>query len=173
MPTEHYSPAQVAKLLNVHSNTVRLWCRDFTEFLSPTANPPAGTYRQFTANDLAVFTHIADLSRLKMPLPVIRNALRNMPAAELHAPVLEGAGSPVAAQDGPQHAEGAISVVHTLDALPAAIVERLSPLLSAEFERGRELGRAEARRRVPPEYVLVVALVAMAAMVIASMIIMR
>ena len=171
MATQAYNPSDVGRLLGVHGNTIRQWCREFAPWLSSGANPPRGTYRMLSADDVAVLRHVADMSRLqRMPLPAIAAALAQMPAEDLRAPIVE---APQNAQDGPQHVEGAISVVHNLDSLPAAIVERLSPLLSAEFERGRELGRAEARRRVPPEYVLVVALVAMAAMVIASMIIMR
>ncbi|MGV0975806.1 MAG: hypothetical protein ACOYBO_07750, partial [Azonexus sp.] len=76
-------------------------------------------------------------------------------------------------QEGPQRTEGALMVVPGLDELPTRIVAQLAPLLSAEFERGRELGQAEGRRRVPPEYVLLAVIVALVALTIASMVIMR
>ena len=128
-------------------------------------------HRAYTSDDIAVIRHIADMSRAQnMPWPAIAAALAQMPAEDLRAPIVE---APQNAQDGPQHVEGAISVVHNLDSLPAAIVERLSPLLSAEFERGRELGIAQGRRKIAPEIVLVFALVCLVALTIAAMVIMR
>lgn len=171
MLTRTYIPSDVAKMLDVHPNTVRQWAKEFAPFLSAGANPPRGVHRAYTSDDIAVIRHIADMSRAQnMPWPAIAAALAQMPAEDLRAPIVEAQQN---AQDGPQHAEGAISVVQGLDAIPAAIVAQLSPLLSAEFERGRELGIAQGRRRVPPEYVLIVALVCLVALTIAAMVIMR
>ena len=171
MATQAYNPSDVGRLLGVHGNTIRQWCREFAPWLSSGANPPRGTYRMLSADDVAVLRHVADMSRLqRMPLPAIAAALAQMPAEDLRAPIVE------AQQNAPEatgRTESALTVVPGLDALPAAIVERLSPLLSAEFERGRELGIAQGRRRVPPEYVLIVALVCLVALTIAAMVIMR
>ena len=152
MATQAYNPSDVGRLLGVHGNTIRQWCREFAPWLSASANPPRGTYRMLSADDVAVLRHVADMSRLqRMPLPAIAAALAQMPAEDLRAPIVE---APQNAQDGPQHAEGALSVSHNLDSLPAAIVERLGPLLSAEFERGRELGIEQGRRKVAPELIV-------------------
>ena len=171
MATQAYNPSDVGRLLGVHGNTIRQWCREFAPWLSFGANPPRGTYRMLSADDVAVLRHVADMSRLqRMPLPAIAAALAQMPAEDLRAPIVE------AQQNAPEatgRTESALSVVQGLDALPALIVAQLSPLLSAEFERGRELGIAQGRRRVPPEYVLIVALVCLVALTIAAMVIMR
>ena len=167
MLTRTYIPSDVAKMLDVHPNTVRQWAKEFAPFLSAGANPPRGVHRAYTSDDIAVIRHIADMSRAQnMPWPAIAAALAQMPAEDLRAPIVE------AQQNAPEatgRTEGALMVVPGLDALPALIVAQLQPLLDDAYERGR----AEARRRVPPEYVLIAALVAMAAMVIASMVIMR
>ena len=167
MITRTYTPSDIAKMLDVHPNSVRQWAKAFAPFLSAGANPPHGVNRSYTADDVAVIRHIADMSRAQnMPWPAIAAALAQMPAEDLRAPIIE---APQNAQDGPQHAEGAISVAQGLDALPALIVAQLQPLLDDAYERGR----AEARRKVPPEYVLIVALVCLVALTIASMVIMR
>jgi DNA-binding transcriptional MerR regulator len=158
-------------MLDVHPNTVRQWAKEFAPWLSAGANPSRGVHRAYTSDDIAVIRHIADMSRVQnMPWPAIAAALAQMPAEDLRAPIVE---APQNAPEATERTESALSVSHSLDALPAAIVEHLSPLLSAEFERGRELGiaqgRTEARRRVPPEYVLIVALVCLVALTIASM----
>ena len=167
MLTRTYIPSDVAKMLDVHPNTIRQWAKEFAPFLSAGANPPRGVHRAYTSDDIAVIRHIADMSRAQnMPWPAIAAALAQMPAEDLRAPIVE------AQQNAPEatgRTEGALMVVPGLDALPALIVAQLQPLLDDAYERGR----AEARRRVPPEYVLIAALVAMAAMVIASMVIMR
>lgn len=167
MLTRTYTPSDIAKMLDVHPNSVRQWAKAFAPFLSAGANPPHGVNRSYTADDVAVIRHIADMSRAQnMPWPAIAAALAQMPAEDLRAPIIE---APQNAPEAPGRNEGAISVAHSLDALPAAIVERLSPLLSAEFERGRELGIAQGRRKVPPEYMLALAIIALVALTIASM----
>ena len=160
MSTAHYNPAQVGAMLGVHSNTVRLWCKEFAPFLSAAANPPRGTYRTFSADDLAVLRHVADMSRLqKMPLPAIAAALAQMPEEDLRAPVVDATESPVDTQEGLGRTESSLAVLGEVEtrlgALPQAIVAELGPLLDAAWERGRSQGLAEGRRKVPPEYVLI------------------
>ena len=167
MLTRTYTPSDVAKMLDVHPNTVRQWAKEFAPWLSAGANPPRGVHRAYTSDDIAVIRHIADMSRAQnMPWPAIAAALAQMPAADLRAPIVETQQD---ATEATGRTESALSVSHSLDALPAAIVERLSPLLSAEFERGRELGIEQGRRKIAPEIVLVFALVCLVALTIASM----
>ena len=167
MPTEAYTPTSLGRLFGVHANTIRLWCRMYSEFLTDGAGKaPANETRRFTDADVATLSHIADLSRKHLGAAAISDALRSMDAAARRAPIVE---APQNAPDATGRTESALTVVPGLDALPALIVAQLQPLLDDAYERGR----AEARRRIPPEYVLIAALVAMAAMVIASMVIMR
>ena len=152
MLTRTYTPSDVAKMLDVHPNTVRQWAKEFAPWLSAGANPPRGVHRAYTSDDIAVIRHIADMSRAQnMPWPAIAAALAQMPAADLRAPIVETQQD---ATEATGRTESALSVSHSLDALPAAIVAQLSPLLSAEFERGRELGIEQGRRKVAPELIV-------------------
>ena len=152
MLTRTYTPSDVAKMLDVHPNTVRQWAKEFAPWLSAGANPPRGVHRAYTSDDIAVIRHIADMSRAQnMPWPAIAAALAQMPAADLRAPIVETQQN---APEATGRTESALSVSHSLDALPAAIVAQLSPLLSAEFERGRELGIEQGRRKVAPELIV-------------------
>lgn len=168
MPPIDYKTRQAAQFLGVHENTVRLWCAQFAAHLSPGANPPKGSTRILTADDLALLALVRDGRTASKGLQELDIELAQLPAADIPA-----AGAIVDAPEATGRNESALAVGQRLDSLPAAIVAQLSPVLAAEFERGRELGRAEGRRKVPPEYVLLAVIVAMAAMVIIATIINR
>lgn len=126
MPPEVYKPHAVAQRLGVHSNTVRLWCRDFAEFLSPTANPTAGEYRKFTADDLVVLQHVAEMAREKVPLATVRERLRSMAPADLHAPVVDALQPGQGAQEGRSGELVAAAVVDAMRSEFAALQARLA-----------------------------------------------
>ena len=72
-----YSVLQAARYAGVSSSTIRNWAGDFGEFLSPGANPPAGQPRQFSEEDMRVFSTVAVL-RGQLVEPVdIRAALQD------------------------------------------------------------------------------------------------
>ena len=54
-----YTVTQAARSANVSTTSIRNWAKLYADFLSPSANPPAGTPREFTAADLSVFTTVA------------------------------------------------------------------------------------------------------------------
>ena len=81
-----YSVLQAARYAGVSSSTIRNWAGDFGEFLSPGANPPAGQPRQFTEEDMQVFSTVAVL-RGQLVEPVdIRAALQDGRRMEPVAP---------------------------------------------------------------------------------------
>ena len=47
-----YTVTQAARSANVSTTSIRNWAKLYADFLSPSANPPAGTPREFTAADL-------------------------------------------------------------------------------------------------------------------------
>lgn len=55
------SIAKIARALDTTRSTIRNWAREFADYLSPTANPPAGQERQFTIQDGQVFALIASM----------------------------------------------------------------------------------------------------------------
>ena len=61
MSEKRYQNKHIQAMFNVSPASVRIWASDFSEFLSPSANPPAGQTRKFTDNDMRVFATIARL----------------------------------------------------------------------------------------------------------------
>lgn len=56
-----YKSADVQRLFDVSSETVRRWAQEFEQYLSPTATPGKGRARQFTADDLTVFALVSEI----------------------------------------------------------------------------------------------------------------
>lgn len=86
-----YNVTQAARSADVSGTTIRNWSRLYADYLSPAANPPAGTPREYTAADLSVFSTIAVLRSQLVEADQIRARLD---AGERLEPVrpLEDAG---------------------------------------------------------------------------------
>lgn len=56
-----YTTSHLTNLFNVSHQTVKNWCKEFADYLSPTATPPANRQRQFTDDDLMVLALVAEL----------------------------------------------------------------------------------------------------------------
>ena len=70
-----YTVTQAARSANVSTTSIRNWSKLYADYLSPSANPPAGTSREFTPDDLAVFSTIAVLRDQLLETEAIRAAL--------------------------------------------------------------------------------------------------
>jgi len=70
--------AALAKELEVHGDTIRRWCSDYRQFLSPTANPGKGQVRSLTRHDLAVMAFVAKLRKDQVSPHEIRQRLLDM-----------------------------------------------------------------------------------------------
>ncbi len=68
-------PADIAKECGVSVGTVRNWCTDYAEFLSPGANPNDGN-RLLNERDLEICRYIASLRKEGMSKPQIILRLR-------------------------------------------------------------------------------------------------
>lgn len=53
-----YRVGEVAKMFEINDQTVRVWCKQFAEFLTAAANPPKGATREFAEEDLKVFRYV-------------------------------------------------------------------------------------------------------------------
>jgi len=60
---EYFTTQAVAQTFAVSHQTVKNWSEEFTDFLSPTANPGTGRKRTFTLDDLRVFALIHDFHK--------------------------------------------------------------------------------------------------------------
>ena len=107
-----YTVAQAARSANVSGTTIRNWSRMYADYLSPSANPLSGTPREFTADDLSVFSTIAVLRDQLQETEAIRAALDEGQRLEpLHPPPHEqptadraGQADPAAAADQAERA---------------------------------------------------------------------
>ncbi len=85
-----YTVAQAARSANVSGTTIRNWSRMYADYLSLSANPPTGTPREFTADDLAVFSTIAVMRDQLQETEAIRAALDAGERREpLHPPPID------------------------------------------------------------------------------------
>ena len=85
-----YTVMQAARSANVSGTTIRNWSRMYADYLSPSANPSAGTPREYTPEDLAVFSTIAVLRDQLQETEAIRAALDEGQRLEpLHPPPVD------------------------------------------------------------------------------------
>ena len=79
MPPERYTPTQTARHAGVSPNTVRVWAREYKDFLSEYANPAPGVDRSFTATDVATIQAIAQLRGNNLITADVKERLRQQP----------------------------------------------------------------------------------------------
>lgn len=53
-----YKVGEVAKMFNINDQTLRVWCKQFADYLSPGATPPKGAVRDFDESDLRVLRYV-------------------------------------------------------------------------------------------------------------------
>lgn len=58
-----YNSKQISDLCDISLETVRVWSEQFSEYLSPTANPGRRRTRQFTEEDMQVIVLVADMKK--------------------------------------------------------------------------------------------------------------
>lgn len=87
-----YSVLQAARASGVSSSTIRNWSSEFSEFLSPGANPAPGATREFSDDDLKVFSTVRVMRGQLVETVAIVEALREGQRFEPVAPpAAEGA----------------------------------------------------------------------------------
>ncbi len=72
-----YTAQQAAILFTVADVTIRTWCDEFAQHLSPTANPGTNRKRWLTSEDMTVFALISDLKKEGKTYQDIHAALDN------------------------------------------------------------------------------------------------
>lgn len=87
MPTlETSTPAQAAAILNVHSNTVRAWTREYADVLSDSA---CGRPRLLTPRDVALLQVVAQLRADGLTADTILQRLREVPDTDIQQPYID------------------------------------------------------------------------------------
>jgi len=73
---------ELADLLHVVPNTVRRWCDEYHEFLTPTAHPPKGKNRVLTLHDARVLHYVASARTIGQAPETVRARLVAMQNAD-------------------------------------------------------------------------------------------
>jgi DNA-binding transcriptional MerR regulator len=69
---------EISDLLGVVPNTIRRWCEEYHQYLSPTASPPKGKTRVFTPHDLRVLHYVSVLRDKGEPFETVAARLQAM-----------------------------------------------------------------------------------------------
>ncbi|MBZ0300997.1 MAG: MerR family transcriptional regulator [Anaerolineae bacterium] len=70
-----YQTKDIVERFGVSPQTVRTYADEFSHYMSPTANPPTGQQRNFTDEDLEVFSLVVQLKRQGFTYESIHAAL--------------------------------------------------------------------------------------------------
>ena len=71
-----YTPKHVETIFKISQETVRMWAKEFTFYLSPTATPGKNKHRFFTQEDMQVFSLVKDLKKQGMTFAEIHANLK-------------------------------------------------------------------------------------------------
>ncbi len=80
MPT---TVGDLSNLFEVSPQTIRKWCDEFADYLSPTATPPSGEVRIFTDEDLQVLVLVSQMRQALSSYEDIKQALSRGERGEL------------------------------------------------------------------------------------------
>ena len=141
-----YNVTQAARYASVSGTTIRGWARDYSDYLSPTANPPAGQPRQFVEDDLKVFSTVATLRAQLATTEDIRAALDAGQRLEPVRPPLEDDRADPADQAAADQAHAAAAAASTALTLYSQQVNALQTKNDALADR-----LIEAERRIADE----------------------
>lgn len=72
----HYTPTAAAGIVGISVSSLRNWCVQFADHLSPESHPPAGHERKLSAQDLAILQRVKDLRAQGMDTTAIKTALQ-------------------------------------------------------------------------------------------------
>ncbi len=147
MPTG-LTPKQVAQQLDVHANTVRLWCGEFADVLSDSAR---GRPRLFTPPDVAILQRVKDMRAEGLSRSEVLERLRQTPTADLQTPYID-AKSPTPATPTETPTEAHIAPLVAVD-VTSVLSELLESTRSAATQEDvkridERLHKLEAQRLI-------------------------
>lgn len=74
-----YNTRQAASIYRVTPQTINVWAKEFSHYLSATANPGGKRQRQFNREDMSVFSLVSEMQK------------QNLAFADIHASLASGA----------------------------------------------------------------------------------
>lgn len=136
MPTPSYTVAQAAALAGVSPTSVRNWCAQFAQYLSPGASPPAGEERLLTAGDVATLQQIAQWRQQRMGYDAIAQGLAELPTEELQVTIdVQPVQEEQILQPAANEVLTAVTLINAIDARYSRLEDRL-----VEVERRQVTG---------------------------------
>jgi DNA-binding transcriptional MerR regulator len=88
-----FTVSDFARVFATTPNTIRLWAAEFSEFLSPQANPPKGQTRVFNEDDAAVLALVGAMREANAGYEHIRAALASGERRQFRPKQAPGAAS--------------------------------------------------------------------------------
>jgi len=141
-----HRPTEAAAIIQISPSSLRSWCSTFAAFLSPQANPGAGSERLLSAHDLAVLQRVKELRAQHKSYDAIISQLQSEDVASLE-PYIELSPEPTADRQPPATIPMQYPTpTHAASNLPA---EAAIQIVAAEFgQRFAELqNRIEVREK--------------------------
>ncbi len=141
-----YTPKQVGNRLGLSGTTIRNYSRQWSDYLSPSANPEAGQARIYTEDDLAVITTIAALRENQVTTDQIRAALdqgqRLEPVRPVEEPPADRAGDGSTVEAAVDQARAAVNAAESAIAI---YQDRVTAVEARNQELTDRLIEAESR----------------------------
>jgi DNA-binding transcriptional MerR regulator len=127
MATETYNPEQAAAAIgNVSASTIRNWCKVYDVVLSPGANPPLGTERRLTQQDVTRLQQIKVMRDNRRTVDEIVAALQRAATNEaVHITIDAPRTLPQNAQEAPESTLLLPAALSSMNERFAAIERRL------------------------------------------------
>ena len=144
-----YTPKQVGDSLNLSSTTIRNYSRQWSDYLSPAANPPTGQPRIYSEDDLAVIATVAALREGQATTGQIRAALDAGQRLEPMRPLEEDRAAADRADQSADHDQQATdqarAAVNAAEKAIAIYQDRVTAVEARNQELTDRLISAEAR----------------------------
>jgi len=147
-----YNTRHVANLFNLSRETVRKWCLEFGEFLSPTGQGGGKRHRYFTDDDLRVFSFVAQSKKDGATYADITASLKNNARGEIPSDVQMLAVTSPQKDSGllQRQVAGLTQRVHDLEielaerrGRESALTEQIGSLQKEIARLNREIGKLE------------------------------
>ena len=144
MPIDTYNPDQAAALIGASASTIRNWCKVYASELSEGANPPIGTERRLTQQDVAKLQQIKVWRDNRTPVQEIIRLLQaaasaNEPA-QLTIDAIATPTQPQAHQTPQDASDGALAIITAHNTLQSRVDD-----LARHIERVEAAARAQAQ----------------------------
>lgn len=137
----HYTPTAAAGIVGISVSSLRNWCAQFADHLSPDAHPPTGHERKLSAQDLAILQRVKELRAQGMETAAIKGTLQTEDTTALQ-PYIDVAPQPPTApavSEATPQLQPATELLQTLQTLAderySAVEQRIEAMERQQGDR--------------------------------------